>query len=245
MDDSSRRRRASRRRGDSSPIAVVSLRAAGAHCVTDDPGGAIVADRGGAARPAQGLRHAPHSESVVDAGLAVRDGPNSAARSSPRSRGSTAGRSPCWRVTRTSTAVAGPPTPRRRLRGSSTRKHVPPARCASGRRAGLCDRYRGREGRYHSHGARALAAIYQASVPFCSIIIRKVFGVAGAGIRPPPAALSLCLAVGRLGLAAGRGRHRGGLPRRADAAPIATSCASRSRSGSTAIARRSVPPRHS
>ena len=34
------------------------------------------------------------------------------------------------------------------------------------------------------HGARALAAIYQASVPVCSIIIRKVFGVAGAGHTP-------------------------------------------------------------
>jgi acetyl-CoA carboxylase carboxyltransferase component len=33
-------------------------------------------------------------------------------------------------------------------------------------------------------GARALAAIYQANVPFCSIIIRKVFGVAGAGHTP-------------------------------------------------------------
>jgi len=31
------------------------------------------------------------------------------------------------------------------------------------------------------HGARALSAIYQAKVPWCSIIIRKVFGVAGAG----------------------------------------------------------------
>jgi acetyl-CoA carboxylase carboxyltransferase component len=30
-------------------------------------------------------------------------------------------------------------------------------------------------------GARALSAIYQAKVPWCSIIIRKVFGVAGAG----------------------------------------------------------------
>ncbi len=30
-------------------------------------------------------------------------------------------------------------------------------------------------------GARALAAIYQASTPWCSIVIRKVFGVAGAG----------------------------------------------------------------
>jgi acetyl-CoA carboxylase carboxyltransferase component len=33
-------------------------------------------------------------------------------------------------------------------------------------------------------GARALAAIYQAKVPWCSVIIRKVFGVAGAGHMP-------------------------------------------------------------
>lgn len=31
------------------------------------------------------------------------------------------------------------------------------------------------------HGARALAAVYQARVPWCSILIRKAFGVAGAG----------------------------------------------------------------
>ena len=30
------------------------------------------------------------------------------------------------------------------------------------------------------HGARALAAIYQLSIPVCSIILRKAFGVAGA-----------------------------------------------------------------
>jgi acetyl-CoA carboxylase carboxyltransferase component len=30
-------------------------------------------------------------------------------------------------------------------------------------------------------GARALAAVYQATVPWCSILVRKVFGVAGAG----------------------------------------------------------------
>lgn len=30
-------------------------------------------------------------------------------------------------------------------------------------------------------GVRALAAVYQASVPWCSVIVRKVFGVAGAG----------------------------------------------------------------
>jgi acetyl-CoA carboxylase carboxyltransferase component len=34
------------------------------------------------------------------------------------------------------------------------------------------------------HGVRALAAIYQAGVPWCSIIVRKVFGVAGAGHTP-------------------------------------------------------------
>ena len=31
------------------------------------------------------------------------------------------------------------------------------------------------------HGARALAAVYQARVPWCSVIVRKSFGVAGAG----------------------------------------------------------------
>ena len=30
------------------------------------------------------------------------------------------------------------------------------------------------------HGARALAAVYQARVPWCSVIVRRVFGVAGA-----------------------------------------------------------------
>ncbi len=30
-------------------------------------------------------------------------------------------------------------------------------------------------------GVRALAAVYQATVPWCSILVRKVFGVAGAG----------------------------------------------------------------
>jgi acetyl-CoA carboxylase carboxyltransferase component len=31
------------------------------------------------------------------------------------------------------------------------------------------------------HGVRALAAVYQATVPWCSVIVRRVFGVAGAG----------------------------------------------------------------
>jgi acetyl-CoA carboxylase carboxyltransferase component len=33
------------------------------------------------------------------------------------------------------------------------------------------------------HGARTLAAIYQATTPWCSVILRKVFGVAGAAHR--------------------------------------------------------------
>jgi acetyl-CoA carboxylase carboxyltransferase component len=31
------------------------------------------------------------------------------------------------------------------------------------------------------HGVRALVAVYQATVPWCSILVRRVFGVAGAG----------------------------------------------------------------
>ena len=34
------------------------------------------------------------------------------------------------------------------------------------------------------HGARALAAVYQSTMPWASVLIRRVFGVAGAGHRP-------------------------------------------------------------
>src|SRR3954465_6585405 len=34
------------------------------------------------------------------------------------------------------------------------------------------------------HGARALAAVYQSSVPWASVLLRRVFGVAGAAHRP-------------------------------------------------------------
>jgi propionyl-CoA carboxylase beta chain len=34
------------------------------------------------------------------------------------------------------------------------------------------------------HGARALAAVYQTTVPWASVLIRRVFGVAGAAHRP-------------------------------------------------------------
>ncbi len=65
------------------------------------------------------------------------------------------------------------------------------------------------------HGVRAISAVYQGSVPGAEIIVRRVFGVGGAGLvnrhtdRPP-----LGVAIGGLGLAARRGRHRGRLPGR-------------------------------
>ena len=34
------------------------------------------------------------------------------------------------------------------------------------------------------HGSRALAAVYQATVPWCSVLVRKAFGVAGAAHSP-------------------------------------------------------------
>jgi len=34
------------------------------------------------------------------------------------------------------------------------------------------------------HGSRALAAVYQVSVPWCSVLVRKAFGVAGAAHSP-------------------------------------------------------------
>ena len=86
------------------------------------------------------------------------------------------------------------------------------------------------------HGARALAAIYQAKVPWCSVIIRKVFGVAGAGTPAHAAALPLRLAVGRLGLAAGRGRHRGGLQGRARRRARSRSAARRDRGAAQPVA---------
>ena len=35
------------------------------------------------------------------------------------------------------------------------------------------------------HGARALASVYQARVPWCTVIVRKAFGVAASGMSNP------------------------------------------------------------
>ena len=65
-------------------------------------------------------------------------------------------------------------------------------------------------------GARGLFSVVQATVPWVSILVRKVYGVAGAGPRRRLAAQpALRVAVGQLGLAADGGRPRGRLPARA------------------------------
>ena len=64
-------------------------------------------------------------------------------------------------------------------------------------------------------GVRAMSAIWQTTVPWCAVIVRNVFGVAGAAHRNGSRyCIALRVAVGPLGLAAARGRDRGGLPRR-------------------------------
>ena len=65
------------------------------------------------------------------------------------------------------------------------------------------------------HGVRAMAAVNQTTVPWCTIIVRNAFGVAGVVHQPADRYLdALRLAVGLLGLAAARRRHRGRLSRR-------------------------------
>ena len=63
-------------------------------------------------------------------------------------------------------------------------------------------------------GVRALSAINQTTVPWCSVVVRNCYGVGGLGHQPVSHLLpALCLAVGELGLAAAGRRHRGGVSR--------------------------------
>ncbi len=84
-------------------------------------------------------------------------------------------------MTRTSTAPGGPPTRRRR----STRFvdladtfHLPVVHFVDN--PGFVIGVDAERAATIRHGARALAAVYQARVPWCSVILRKVYGVAGA-----------------------------------------------------------------
>jgi acetyl-CoA carboxylase carboxyltransferase component len=71
---------------------------------------------------------------------------------------------------------AGPPRrPRRRLRA---------ARRAPGRPAGFVLGSASEAASVLRHGARALSAVEQSRVPWASVLVRRCFGVAGAGHRP-------------------------------------------------------------
>ena len=214
------RRRRSRGRGGFSPICRRRCTSCRARIDADRRPGAAraVADRGGAARPAQGLRHAPHPAGGRRHGLAVRDGPQVRRLGHHRRwRGSTAGRSRCWRAIRTSTAAAGPRMPRRRSRASSispTRSTCRSCIWSTCRASSSASRPR-RPARSATARARSPRSIRQACRGARSSSARCSASRAPGHTPHHAAALSLRLAVGRLGLAAGRGRHRGGLSRRA------------------------------
>ena len=177
-----------------------------------------VADRGDPARPAQGLRHAADHRGRRRRGLVLRDRPQVRPLGRHRrSRGSTAGRSRCWRAIRTSTAAAGPPTRRRR----STRFvdladtfHLPVVHLVD--IPGFVIGIAGREGR-HDPARRAGA---RRGLPGQGAVVldhpAQVVRRRGRG-APEQAEVQfpLRLAVGRLGLAAARGRDRGRLQGRA------------------------------
>ena len=136
----------------------------------------------------------------------------------------------------------------RRRQAGPLRRHVrpvPPAGRELRRPAGLRDRHRVGARRARSAAARAaLYAVYQATVPWVSILVRKVFGIAGAG-HGDGSRLNLRYAwpSRRLGLAADRGRHRGGLPARARGGRRPRRAARRDRRAArTRCARRSARP---
>ena len=129
------------------------------------------------------------------------------------------------------------------------REHVPSPHRASRRRAGLCHRRRGREGR-HDPPRRARARRDLSGA--CAVLLHHhPQGVRRGGRRAyaaPQAALSLRVALGRLGLAAGRGRHRGRLSRRAGRSAGSRQTARRNRGAAQPLSlavphRRDVPDR--
>ncbi len=109
-------------------------------------------------------------------------------------------------------------TPRSRSRAlRRSRADLPSAGCRPRRHSGICDRAGVREGRHHPPRLRArVAAVYQATVPWCAVMLRRAFGVAGAAhSNYTRVATTAMLAVRQLGLAADRGRLESRLSRRA------------------------------
>ena len=129
------------------------------------------------------------------------------------------------------------------------RRYFPSPRHASGRPAGLRHRSPAEKEATIRHGARALAAIYQAQVPWCSVILRRALRRRG-GRAPERLApqMAVRVAVGRLGVPADRGRRRGCLqgPDRSRAGSRSRTGPDRSAPGPGSIAvpnRRALPDR--
>ena len=245
-----RRRRRSNARAASCRIcprrSTACRRAASAPIRRPARGDAVLGDP---ARPAQGLQDAPDHRRRRRQGLLLRDGPAcSAARSSPAWRGSTGcpwPSSPAIPITTAARWTADACAKIVRFVDLAETFHLPVVY--------LCDcpgfliGLEAEKSATIRHGVRAMAAINQSSVPWCTVIVRNSFGVAGAAHVPAGRlADPLRLAVGLVGLAAARGRHRGGLSRRdrRGARPQGAS-SPRSRRGSTRCARRSARPKRS
>ena len=246
-----RGRRPSRARGASSPTCRPrSTSCRRARPSNDDPGRreawlieAIPRDRRKVYRHAQD-RRAP----CVDRGSFFEIGKQMRRLGrSPAWRGSTAGRSRCWRATLTSTAAAGRPRPvaeGHALR--RPRRDLPSAGGASRRHPGL--RHRRRRPRRPAPSATARGRSPRSTRRACRgarSCVRKAFGVAGAA-HPTCAEAALSATPGRRATGA-RCRSRAASRRptaELDAAPDPRrSCAARSRRASTRCARPSAPPR--
>ena len=188
--------------------------------------------------PATGARSTRCGRSSRPSSTTARSSRSGAVAAAPRSPGwpaSTGGRWPCSPATPTTTAAGWTADAAREGRPASSTWPTPSTcrSCTSSTSPGFVIGTAAERAATIRHGARALAAIYQAQVPWCSVILRKVFGVAGAAHQNAAAALvPLRVAVRRLGLAAARGRHRGRLQGPARGRPTTpTRCGPRSRRG--------------
>ncbi len=118
---------------------------------------------------------------VCDAAASSRSRHASGARWSPGSRGSAAGRSACSATTRSGSAARSTAPPRDKLTrfvDLCDTFHLPVVNFVDN--PGFLIGVAGEKQGTIRRGARAIFSVYQASVPWCSIIVRRVFGVAGA-----------------------------------------------------------------
>jgi propionyl-CoA carboxylase beta chain len=100
------------------------------------------------------------------------------------------------------------------------RRDLPSAGGALRRHPGLRDRRRRREGRHHPARRAGAAAVYQSKAPWCSILLRKSFGVRGAAHQNwQKYNFRYAWPSGDWGSLPLEGRHRGRLQGRARGAP--------------------------